>query len=99
MPTTLARTSSETNRSSKFNSLPAFTAARILPAACELCEFREPCRGGCAGRRMLHGALDEPDPYCPIVRDERPQLDVRMAEARDLPKLNSACTTVVIARD
>ena len=76
-----------------------FAAARILPAACEECEFRETCHGGCAGRRMLHGALDEPDPYCPIVRGERPRLEIRMAEARDLPKLNSACTTVVMARD
>jgi len=48
---------------------------------------------------MLRSALDEPDPYCPIVRGDRPQLEIRMAEARDLPKLNSACTTVVMARD
>ena len=78
---------------------PAFAAARVLPPACEPCEFRKACRGGCAGRRMLHGAIDEPDPYCPIVRGDRPQLEIRMAETRDLPKLNSACTTVVIARD
>jgi len=47
----------------------------------------------------LQGALDEPDSYCPIIRGERPRLDVRMAAARDLPKIGSACTTVVIARD
>ncbi len=78
---------------------PAFVAARMLPPACELCEFRETCHGGCAGRRQLQGALDEPDSYCPIIRGERPRLDVRMAAARDLPKIGSACTTVVIARD
>jgi radical SAM protein with 4Fe4S-binding SPASM domain len=78
---------------------PSFVAARMLPRACEACEFREPCRGGCAGRRKLHGALDEPDMYCPIVRDERPRLDIRMATTRDLPKIGSACTTVVFARD
>ena len=78
---------------------PSFAATRTLPAACESCEFRDACHGGCAGRRMLHLALDEPDPYCPIVRGDRPQLEIRMAEARDLPKLNSACTTVVIARN
>src|SRR6266404_7501579 len=55
--------------------------------------------GGCAGRRQLQGALDEPDIYCPIIRGERPQLDIKMAAARDLPKIGSACTTVVIARD
>src|SRR6266849_314996 len=31
----------------------AFVAARMLPAACEPCEFRETCHGGCAGRRQL----------------------------------------------
>jgi len=78
---------------------PGFVAARILPSACDPCEFRETCHGGCAGRRKLQGALDEPDMYCPMVRDERPRLDIRMAAARDLPKIGSACTTVVIARD
>jgi len=76
-----------------------FVAARMLPPACEPCEFRETCHGGCAGRRRLQGALDQPDIYCPIVRGERPLLDVRMAATRDLPKIGSACTTVVIARD
>jgi hypothetical protein len=32
--------------------------------------------------------------YCPIIRGERPGLAVRMAAARDLPKLYSSCTTV-----
>lgn len=77
----------------------SFAATQIVPSACEPCEFRNSCGGGCAGRRMLRSALDEPDPYCPIVRGDRPQLEIRMAEARDLPKLNSACTTVVMARD
>jgi len=76
-----------------------FVAARMLPPACEPCEFRETCHGGCAGRRRLQGALDQPDIYCPIVRGERPLLDVRIAASRDLPKIGSACTTVVIARD
>lgn len=80
-------------------STPSFVAARMLPSACEPCEFRETCRGGCAGRRALQGALDEPDHYCPIVRGERPRLEIKMAPARDLPKVSSACTTVVIARD
>ena len=76
-----------------------FIAARMVPARCEACEFRDVCSGGCAGRRMLQGRIDEPDCYCPIIRDDRPQLEFRMAPARDLPKLGSACTTVVIARD
>ena len=76
-----------------------FEEARTLPNACEPCEFRDSCHGGCAGRRCLQGALSQPDSYCPIVRGERPRLQVRMAANRDLPKMNSSCTTVVIARD
>ncbi|HKM67621.1 MAG TPA: radical SAM protein [Candidatus Acidoferrum sp.] len=79
------------------NSAP-FEQARTLPEACRPCEFREPCHGGCAGRRRLQGALPQPDFYCPIIRGERPRLEIRMAENRDLPKLGSSCTTVVIAR-
>jgi radical SAM protein with 4Fe4S-binding SPASM domain len=75
-----------------------FEQARTLPQACEACEFRDSCHGGCAGRRRLQGALQEPDSYCPIIRGERPLLRVRMAAKRDLPKLSSSCTTVVIAR-
>jgi sulfatase maturation enzyme AslB (radical SAM superfamily) len=76
----------------------AFAEARTLPEACEPCEFRESCHGGCAGRRRLEGALLEPDSYCPIIRGQRPTLNVRMAANRDLPKLSSSCTTIVVAR-
>lgn len=79
------------------NSAP-FEQARTLPEACRGCEFRGTCHGGCAGRRRLQGALSQPDDYCPIVRGERPRLKIRMAANRDLPKLGSSCTTVVIAR-
>ena len=79
------------------NSTP-FEQARTVPEACQPCEFRESCHGGCAGRRRLQHALLEPDYYCPIVRGERPRLDVRMAATRDLPKVGSCCTTVVMAR-
>jgi radical SAM protein with 4Fe4S-binding SPASM domain len=79
------------------NSAP-FEQARILPQACHPCEFRESCHGGCAGRRRLQGALLEADSYCPIIRGERPKLNIRIAANRDLPKVSSSCTTVVIAR-
>jgi len=75
-----------------------FTAARAMPSACANCAHAETCRGGCAGRRRLMGALDSPDPYCPIMRGEERTLKVRMAGSRELPKLESACTTIVIAR-
>jgi radical SAM protein with 4Fe4S-binding SPASM domain len=76
----------------------SFEQARTLPETCNACEFRHSCHGGCAGRRRLQGALLQPDFYCPIIRGERPRLEIRMAANRDLPKLNSSCTTVVIAR-
>jgi radical SAM protein with 4Fe4S-binding SPASM domain len=79
------------------NSAP-FEQARTIPDACQPCEFRDSCHGGCAGRRRLQGALLQPDYYCPIIRGERPRLEVRMAVSRDLPKLSSSCTTVVMAR-
>lgn len=80
------------------NSAP-FEQARTLPEACRPCEFRATCHGGCAGRRSLQGALQQPDFYCPIIRGERQRFDIRMAANRDLPKLGSSCTTVVIARE
>lgn len=70
-----------------------FVAARRVPAACADC----PCRGGCAGRRALTGRPDEADPYCPFARRERIVLDWERAGGRDLPKIGSACTTVVSA--
>jgi len=76
----------------------AFEQTRAIPPACMPCEFRESCHGGCAGRRRLQGVLLEPDFYCPIVRGESPRLKIRMAANRDLPKLSSSCTTIVIAR-
>jgi radical SAM protein with 4Fe4S-binding SPASM domain len=75
-----------------------FEQARTLPQTCNECEFRDSCYGGCAGRRRLQGALLEPDSYCPIIRNEHPRLEIRTAANRDLPKLSSSCTTVVIAR-
>ena len=76
-----------------------FEQARTLPEACRSCEFRAACHGGCAGRRRLDRALARPDFYCPIVRGERPRLEIRMAAGRNLPKLGSSCTTVVMAKD
>src|SRR4029077_17674858 len=53
-----------------------FEQARTLPEACQTCEFRDTCHGGCAGRRRLQGALSQPDFYCPIIRGERPRLHI-----------------------
>jgi radical SAM protein with 4Fe4S-binding SPASM domain len=75
-----------------------FAEARSLPEACRGCAFVATCGGGCAGRRRLQNGLDEPDPYCPVIRGDTRRLAIRMAAARELPKLESACTTIVVAR-
>jgi radical SAM protein with 4Fe4S-binding SPASM domain len=75
-----------------------FVDARSVPDACRTCTYLDACRGGCAGRRRLLQMLDRPDPYCPVVRGEQKRLSVRMAQTRDLPKLESACTTIVTSR-
>lgn len=76
-----------------------FVEARTAPEACRPCAFLASCHGGCAGRRRLQNALHQPDFYCPIVRGEMQKLEIRMAPPRELPKGESACTTIVIARD
>jgi radical SAM protein with 4Fe4S-binding SPASM domain len=74
----------------------AFAQARSVPATCTSCSHVAVCGGGCAGRRQLIGGIDDPDPYCPIVVRGSPRiLNVRMARSRELPKLESACTTIV----
>jgi radical SAM protein with 4Fe4S-binding SPASM domain len=75
-----------------------FAAARSVPPTCTGCEHLATCGGGCAGRRRLLEALDQPDPYCPVMRGHAKPIAIRMAAARDLPKLESACTTIVMAR-
>src|SRR5246127_156165 len=76
-----------------------FVQARTVPDTCRPCLYLESCYGGCAGRRRLQNALTEPDFYCPVVRGQVEKLEIRMAAARELPKGESACTTIVIARD
>ena len=79
------------------NSVP-FVDARSVPDACRSCDYLAACRGGCSGRRRLQGALAEPDPYCPIIQGKFRKLTIQMAETREMPKLESACTTIVTAR-
>jgi radical SAM protein with 4Fe4S-binding SPASM domain len=75
-----------------------FAETRSVPHACAGCRHVAVCSGGCAGRRRLQGALDSPDPYCPMVRGEDRRLAIRLVQGRELPKLESACTTIVMAR-
>jgi sulfatase maturation enzyme AslB (radical SAM superfamily) len=68
-----------------------------VPSTCKTCSYVGTCGGGCAGRRRLLHALDSPDPYCPVIRGGPRALKVQMAKSRELPKLESACTTIVMA--
>src|SRR5262249_23434417 len=74
----------------------AFADARTVPSLCRTCSYVGTCSGGCAGRRRLINALDAPDPYCPVVRGGSRKLKVQMARSRELSKLESACTTIVV---
>ncbi len=75
-----------------------FAAARSVPEACGGCSHLDTCGGGCAGRRRLHKALDQPDHYCPVIRGDERIMTLKMAATRELPKLESACTTIVMGR-
>ncbi len=77
----------------------SFVEARTVPDACRSCVYLESCYGGCAGRRRIQNALHQPDFYCPIIRGEMQELEIHMAPARELPKGERSCTTIVIARD
>jgi radical SAM protein with 4Fe4S-binding SPASM domain len=74
---------------------PQFERVRRVPAACQGCPFVAACHGGCAGRRELAGSVEQPDPYCPLVRGREVRLDWARADARELLKTGSACTTVL----
>jgi len=73
---------------------PAFVACRCVPRACAVCADVPACGGGCAGRRVLAGRRDAPDPFCPFARGDRIRLDYQMAPPKELVKVGSACTTV-----
>ncbi len=81
------------------NQTEPFLRSRSVPETCETCELVAVCRGGCASRRALMGSIDEPDPYCPVVRGDRPQLEHhrRVGAAADLLHAKNYCTTIVEA--
>lgn len=74
-----------------------FRQCRIVPLACAGCAYVATCGGGCAGRRILAGGLDQPDPYCPIIRNDPLRLSWRQANGKSLLKSGSACTTILAA--
>jgi radical SAM protein with 4Fe4S-binding SPASM domain len=77
---------------------PEFARTRAVPDVCRACPFEATCHGGCAGRRELVGGVERADPYCPLIRGERVDLEWAPAERRELLKTGSACTTVLAPR-
>jgi radical SAM protein with 4Fe4S-binding SPASM domain len=82
-------------------SAPSFQATRAVPEACQGCHLVEVCGGGCASRRLLRGELEQPDEFCPIIRNDTDMLEKlaklawRSAAFKELPKAGNACTFVV----
>ncbi|MBI1849566.1 MAG: radical SAM protein [Planctomycetes bacterium] len=77
-----------------------FRLSRTLPEACTRCELVAICRGGCASRRAITGSIEDPDPFCPIVRGELLDLPLRRREgaaAVELLHAKNYCTTIVDA--
>src|SRR3989442_1727375 len=74
---------------------PQFARVRQVPDVCRSCPFVSVCHGGCAGRRELAGSVELADPYCPLVRGKRVDLEWAPAAERELLKTGSACTTVL----
>jgi radical SAM protein with 4Fe4S-binding SPASM domain len=74
-----------------------FRQCRMVPQACAPCAYVATCGGGCAGRRILAGGLDQPDPYCPVVRADPMRLSWQRSNGKPLLKSGSACTTILAA--
>ncbi|MGD2205232.1 MAG: radical SAM protein [Anaerolineae bacterium] len=73
-----------------------FQRARHVPDACLDCLHVHSCGGGCASRRALLGDLNQPDVYCPLVRDETIHLSFTPAPNKDLPRGSNVCTTIIV---
>lgn len=66
-----------------------------IPLECNDCEVLDVCQGGCAARR-LYNDLDKPDPYCfKIQGKDKPKLDVKWGDSKDLVHSNYLCTIIV----
>ena len=64
-----------------------------LPQACRDCDLRDICRGGCASRRFYNG-VSQPDEYCFVVKDEKPDLKPKWKESKGLVHEDYLCTMI-----
>lgn len=76
---------------------PEFVACRTVPDACQSCSLVATCGGGCPARRALVGALNEPDPYCPLKGDAPVRLKAALGPNLELLHASNVCTTIVAA--
>jgi radical SAM protein with 4Fe4S-binding SPASM domain len=77
---------------------PVFQQLKHVPSACAGCEWLATCGGGCAGRRVLSGGLDRPDPYCPKRGTVRGPIEVHHAPPAERLHAGNVCTLLVQAR-
>jgi len=64
-----------------------------LPDVCRECLYLDICNGGCASRRILNDP-NKPDEYCFMVRENRPQIETRWRESKDLVHEDYLCTMI-----
>jgi len=74
---------------------PLFQQTHTIPRFCQDCEHLVNCGGGCAARRKLRRRFDEPDEYCPIVRQKNVRLSGRLSSVGKPLRTGSICTTIV----
>ncbi len=87
----------EPNSQSAVFETPEFVACRSVPEPCQSCELVATCGGGCPARRRLVGALNSPDPYCPLKGESPMRLEATLGPEIELLHAANVCTTIVSA--
>ena len=67
---------------------------RIIPEACVDCKHLDICKGGCAASSYYRN-INEPDPYCHVLRGDTPQIRYKWGESKSLVHSNYLCTIIV----
>ena len=70
------------------------TGIACVPRQCLECEAFPLCKAGCAARRFYH-RLEEPDPYCAVVRGDDPGVKFRLAPSDDFVHAGYLCTIIL----
>lgn len=70
------------------------TKTRIVPEACVDCEHLHICKGGCTASRYYNN-IYEPDPYCFVLKNDKPDITWTWAKEKSLVHSNYLCTIIV----